>query len=233
MIDVEYLWIFLKNGVSFIPQTFYLAFISLVLGLTFGGLIAIARVYRVKVLAPVFTVIIAVLKAIPTNLIMLMASLIFTNCFNDFMAAIGSGLTVRDVDMLYIAAVALVLSSIASFSENIRSALMAVPQIQYDAGYSIGLTSTQNFFRIILPQAFLVMLPSLTGNLISLIKMTSLASLLGVVDVLNGCLKKASASYKFLEAYIAAALIYWVISLAIDLLGRLCENRIGRYRKLG
>jgi L-cystine transport system permease protein len=233
MIDVEYLWIFLKNGVSFIPQTFYLAFISLVLGLTFGGLIAIARVYRVKVLAPVFTVIIAVLKAIPTNLIMLMASLIFTNCFNDFMAAIGSGLTVRDVDMLYIAAVALVLSSIASFSENIRSALMAVPQIQYDAGYSIGLTSTQNFFRIILPQAFLVMLPSLTGNLISLIKMTSLASILGVMDVLNGCLKKASASYKFLEAYIAAALIYWVISLAIDLLGRLCENRIGRYRKLG
>jgi L-cystine transport system permease protein len=233
MIDVEYLWIFLKNGVSFIPQTFYLAFISLVLGLTFGGLIAIARVYRVKVLAPVFTVIIAVLKAIPTNLIMLMASLIFTNCFNDFMAAIGSGLTVRDVDMLYIAAVALVLSSIASFSENIRSALMAVPQIQYDAGYSIGLTSTQNFFRIILPQAFLVMLPSLTGNLISLIKMTSLASILGVMDVLNGCLKKASASYKFLEAYIAAALIYWAISLAFELLGRLCENRIGRYRKLG
>jgi L-cystine transport system permease protein len=233
MINVEYLWTFLKNGVGFIPRTFYLAFISLVLGLIFGGLIAIVRVYQVKVLAPVFTVIIAVLKAIPTNLIMLMASLIFTNCFNDFMAAIGSGLTVRDVDMLYIAAVALVLSSIASFSENIRSALMAVPQIQYDAGYSIGLSSTQNFFRIILPQAFLVMLPSLTGNLISLIKMTSLASLLGVVDVLNGCLKKASASYKFLEAYIAAALIYWAISLAFELLGRLCENRIGRYRKLG
>ena len=140
-------------------------------------------------------------------------------------------MSLRDFNMTYLAAFALILSAIASLSESIRGALMSVPKTQYDAGYSIGLTKTQNFIRIVLPQAFQVMLPSMMSNVTGLIKMTSLASTLGIMDVLNGCLQKSGTSYRFLEAYLAAAIIYWVISILLELIGRKLEKGLGKYRR--
>ena len=69
------------------------------------------------------------------------------------------------------------------------------------------------------------------SNVTGLIKMTSLASTLGIMDVLNGCLQKSGTSYRFLEAYLAAAIIYWVISILLELIGRTLEKGLGKYRR--
>ena len=124
------------------------------------------------------------------------------------------------------------ISSISALSESIRGALMSVADTQYEAGYSVGLSKRQTFFRIIAPQAFLVLLPSLTGDIITLIKMTSLASLVGVMDILNGSIKYANTSYCFLEAYLAAATIYWGISIILGAIGKTYEGNVGKYREL-
>ncbi len=230
-IDYEYFKLYLKYGISYLPNTLYMTLISLVFGVVLGSGIAIVRTYKVKVLNPIFTLLLATLKAVPTNLIMVMSSIIFTRNFINITKVLGINMKLREFNMLYLASFALVLTSVAMISESIRGALLSVPKVQYDAGYSIGLTKTQNFFRIILPQAFLVMLPSMMSNVISLIKMTSLASTLGVMDVLNGCLQKSGTSYRFLEAYLAAALIYWVISIILELIGKLLEKKLNVYRK--
>jgi L-cystine transport system permease protein len=137
---------------------------------------------------------------------------------------------VRDVDKLFIGVFALSISAIASISENIRSALSSVPIEQYEAGYSVGLTKYQTFVRIIVPQAVLTLLPSLVNTITGLIKMTSLAMLVGVTDILNGMLIRASITFGYLEAYFAASLVYWGMSVILEQVGKYLEKYVGRYK---
>lgn len=157
--------------------------------------------------------------------------LIFATKFNAFAEALGLGVRVNDINMLYIGVFAMSFTCTAQLSENIRGALISIPIAQYEAGYSVGLTYGQTFQRIIFPQLLLVLVPSLTGSIISIMKATSLVILIGVMDILNGALKYANAAYCFFEAYLAAALIYWIFSLLIQWSGGTLERHLGRYRK--
>jgi len=222
----------LKIGLSYVPSTLLLALATLLAGIIFGGGIAVVRVFKVKGFSQILAIFIAVMKAIPTNLIMIISNLLLTNYFDEIMENMHLNFHVKDINMIYLAGFALMISSISALSESIRGALMSVPEAQYEAGYSVGLTKRQTFFRIIAPQAFLVLLPSLTGDIITLIKMTSLASLVGVMDILNGSIKYANTSYCFLEAYLAAATIYWGLSIILGIIGKTYEGKVGKYREL-
>ena len=186
--------------------------------------------YRID---PVFTALIAVVKAIPVNLIILIAGLWFNDNFNGIARAFGLSVTVADVDKIYVAIWALSIAAIALLSESVRGALLSVDHGQYEAGYAVGLTGFQTFTRIIMPQAFLVLVPALIGNINSLIKLSALVILVGVQDVLNAGIKVASIYYCYLEAYVAAALIYWAISIICIQAGKLAEKELGRYRRSG
>ena len=222
----------LKIGLSYVPSTLLLALATLIAGAILGGAIAVVRVFKVRGFAQFFAFFIAIMKAIPTNLIMIISNLLLTNYFADIMKNLHLNIQIKDFNMIYLAGFALMVSSISALSESIRGALMSVPEAQYEAGYSVGLTKRQTFFRIIAPQAFLVLLPSLTGDIITLIKMTSLASLVGVMDILNGSIKYANTSYCFLEAYLAAATIYWGLSIILGIIGKTYEGKVGKYREL-
>lgn len=222
----------LTASISYVPTTLLMAVEALVIGFIVGGAIAIVRVFKVKVFSQIFGVLVAVMKAVPTNLIMIISNLLITGYFDIVMKKLNFNISIKVVDMLYVAVFALVIASISSLSESFRGALMSVDDSQYEAGYSVGLTKRQTFLRIVFPQAFLVMMPSLTGNVIALVKMTSLASIIGVMDVLNGSIKFASTSYSFLEAYMAAATIYWIISIVLEYIGNIIESNFGKHRKL-
>jgi L-cystine transport system permease protein len=75
-----------------------------------------------------------------------------------------------------------------------------------------------------------VAVPVLCNNLIGLIKASSIMYLITVKDILNGTLITASSNYLYLDAYIAAALVYWGLILMIELLSRILEKRMGRFR---
>jgi len=72
--------------------------------------------------------------------------------------------------------------------------------------------------------------PVLCNNLIGLVKASSIMYLITVRDILNGTLITASSNYRYLDAYIAAALVYWGLILIIELLSRILEKRMGRFR---
>lgn len=224
---VECFW----NAVVYIPTTLYIAFLVLLIGFFFGTVIAILRTYRVRVISFLLDLYVAVVKAIPINLIIVVSSLLFTTKFNTFAEALHLSIRVRDVNTLYVGVFALSFSSTVMLSENIRGALLSVSKGQYEAGCTVGLTNFQTFHRIIFPQLMLVLLPTLTGSVIGMIKATSLVILIGVVDILNGALKYANAAYCFFEAYLAAALVYWIFSLAIQFLGKTLEKKLGKYRR--
>lgn len=224
---VECFW----NAVRYIPITLYIAALVLFIGFIFGTLIALLRTYRVRGLSFLLDLYIIIFKAVPVNLIIVASGLIFAMKFNDAAEALGLGIRVNDINMLYVGVFALSFPCTTQLSENIRGALSSIPRGQYEAGYSVGLTSNQTFRRIVCPQLLLVLVPSLTGSVISIIKATSLVILIGVMDILNGALKYANAAYCFFEAYLAAAFIYWMFSLMIQWGGNTLERHLGRYRK--
>lgn len=221
----------LSYAVKFIPVTLLLTAVPLLFGILIGGIIAIVRVFRIKILSSVLDVVVTIFKGIPSTLIILISSLFFTNAFDNFAKSLNWSIRSKDINVIYIALFALSISATVSISETIRGALLSIDQNQYDAAYSIGLTKFQTFQRIILPQMFLVIIPTLSGNLIGLLKGSSIAFLIGVSEILNSSLRTANATYAFLEAYIAAAVIYWGLGILIEISGKFIEKKFSCYRR--
>lgn len=114
-------------------------------------------------------------------------------------------------------------------SETVRAAILSIPKGQWEAGSSVGLSYMQTFRHVILPQGFRVAIPPLSNTFISLVKETSLASLVLVTELFKEAQIVASRTYEFMLVYIEAALIYWVICFVLTLLQNRLEARFDRH----
>ena len=114
-------------------------------------------------------------------------------------------------------------------SEVIRAAIQSIPKGQWEAAHTIGMNYTQTLRRIILPQATRVSIPPLSNTFISLVKDTSLASLILVTEMFRRAQEIASANYEFLLLYTEAAIIYWLICFILSLIQDRIEQRLDRY----
>jgi L-cystine transport system permease protein len=114
-------------------------------------------------------------------------------------------------------------------SEVVRAAILAVPKGQWEAGYTIGMSNNQTLRRIVLPQAARVSVPPLSNTFISLVKDTSLASVILVTELFRQAQQIAAASSQFLVLYIEAAVVYWVICFALSAGQSAIEKRLDRY----
>jgi L-cystine transport system permease protein len=114
-------------------------------------------------------------------------------------------------------------------AEVIRAAILSVPKGQWEAGYTIGMSNGTTLRRIILPQAARVSVPSLSNTFISLVKDTSLASLILVTEMFRVAQEIAAFSGQFMLIYLEAALIYWLICLVLSSGQSRLEKRLDRY----
>ena len=118
------------------------------------------------------------------------------------------------------------LNSGAYVSEIMRSGVLSVDVGQMEAGRAIGLSYGTTMRKIVLPQAFKNSLPALGNELIALIKDTSVASFVAVVDLTQSFRLLASGTYEFIVPYLILALIYLVIVLLLTLIIKLIERRL-------
>ncbi|WP_026314585.1 amino acid ABC transporter permease [Heyndrickxia acidiproducens] len=114
-------------------------------------------------------------------------------------------------------------------SEIIRAAILSIPKGQWEAGYSIGMNYTQALRRIVLPQAVRVSVPPLSNTFISLVKDTSLASLILVTELFRKAQEIASTTYEFLLLYSEAALLYWIICFILSIIQQKLEAHFEKY----
>ena len=121
----------------------------------------------------------------------------------------------------------------AYLSETIRAALLSVPVGQIEAAASLGMTSMQSFTRVTLPQAAATALPNMGNTFISFLKDTSLAFAASVPEIMGQAKIAAARSSNFLEAYVAAALLYWGICMLLERLLALSERRLRRHERKG
>jgi L-cystine transport system permease protein len=223
--SIPFLFEALKAGAAAIPTTLLIAIVPLVIGAMLGLLVALARFFSVRVLSPVLRWIVTIIKGIPVVLILLVLYVAMAGFFDPFMQALGLGFTFRDMHKEIVAMIAFLIYATTALSEAFRGALASVGKGQFDAGYAAGFSRTQLLVRIVLPQALPVSLPMVSNITIALVKAVAIASVVSVMDVMTAAVVAASDSYRFLEAYVAAAIIYWIICVVIERVFSITERR--------
>lgn len=140
-----------------------------------------------------------------------------------FYALPSAGIT---IDAFPAAVIGFTLNIGAYSSEVVRAALLSIPKQQWEAAYSISMTWWQALHRIIVPQAARVAVPPLSNTFISLVKDTSLASVITVPEMFLAAQRIAAVTYQPLILYSEAALIYLIFSSVLSTLQNVLENRL-------
>ena len=193
--------------------------VTLVGSLPLGIVVALARMSKFSPLSLVAQFYISILRGTPLML-QLMAFM--------FAPYYLFGISM-DTDWKYGAcAVGFILNYSAYFAEIYRSGLQSIPKGQYEAALVLGYSRSQTFFKIVLPQVIKRIMPAMGNEIITLVKDTSLAFVLGIAEMFSVA-KAISASEVSMIPYALAALIYWVFCLLIEFIIGCAEKKMAYY----
>jgi cystine transport system permease protein len=195
-----------------------LAIVSFIIGLVLAVLTALARLSSIKIFQIIARVYVSIIRGTP---LLVQLFIIFYGLPN-----LSDNLT---IDPVPAAIIGFSLNVGAYASEIVRASISSIPKGQWEAGYSIGMTYTQNLKRVILPQAARVSLPPLSNTFISLVKDTSLAALILVTEMFRKAQEIASTNYEFLLLYSEVALLYWLICFPLSIVQQRLEDRFSRH----
>ncbi|MCG9079110.1 amino acid ABC transporter permease [Laribacter hongkongensis] len=194
-------------------HTLLFAISSMALGLLLGFAIALVRLTRLPVLAPLAALYVSAMRGTP----------LLVQIFVIYYGLPGVGI---EFDPVTAGILALTMNAAAYLSESMRGAIAGVSTGQWQAGSSLGFSWWQSMRFIIAPQALRLAVPSLSNTLISLIKDTSLVSVITVSELMLATKEIIAQTYQPLPLYLAAAGIYWLMSLAFEQVQKRVENRL-------
>lgn len=217
----SYVFEFLPHLIEALPLTLWILLITVLLGSFFGSLLAWAQLSQEKTLVRLAKGYIFLLRCTPPIVLLFMVFYGLPEFLNWWL-----GLNVHGWSRTIFVLLAMTLLYAASISEVFKSAYLAVPRGQLEAGLSIGLTKVQTLWRIILPQALRFALPNISNAILNLLKDTALAYTIGLADVMgagNLLIGRNLGNYS-LETYTAVALIYWGLALALAIVSQGIEK---------
>lgn len=143
-------------------------------------------------------------------------------------AGIVGALEVRDISLLWRAVLALTVAYSSFLAEIFRAGIQAVPTGQVEAAKALGLSRFQRFRLIVWPQAFRTILPPYGNDFVSMVKDSSLVSVLGVADITQLAKVYAAGSFRFFETYSIVAYIYLLLTVGLSIALRALERRMRR-----
>lgn len=197
--------------------TLAIFFLTLVLSLPLGMLVAKGRMSRRRLLRAPLSFYIYIMRATP-----LMLQIMFIYFL------LPQVLPFR-VDRFWAVILAFVINYAAYFAEIFRSGIQAIPVGQTEAAKTLGYSNAQTFFRILLPQVVKHVLLPVTNEVITLVKDTALASTVAVVDLMTVAKKQVSSSSS-IEPYLVAIVFYLLLNGVAEQLCKLAERKLNYYR---
>jgi len=204
---------FTKILIPGIKVTIPLTLLSFAVSLILGLLLAIVQVANIKVLKQIAFIYIWIFRGTP----------LIVQLFIIFFGLPSLGIM---IDAFPAAVLAFGLNLGAYNAEVFRSAINAIPEGQFEASYMIGLNYPQTMVKVILPQSFPIAFPSLFNNLISLLKDTSLASSITVIELFTSAQQIAARTYEPFALYLEAAFIYLIFSTLLTMLQSYLEKKM-------
>lgn len=229
IIDISFAVSQIPEVLKGVPATLTITLVAMVLGLLFGLLIALCRIYRVPLLNRFSILYISFIRGTPLIVQLYVFYYGVPVLFDYLNAHFDYNLNADNIHPLIYALIAFTINTSAYQAEIMRGSINAVHAGQMEAAYSVGMTTTQGMYRIILPQAFKVALPDLGNTFINLLKGTSLAFAVKVMEILAISRTIANDGYRFLEMYLVAALLYWLLSWMFEMIFSIIERRTSNY----
>lgn len=188
---------------------------SFILGSLLGMLIALARISPFKALRWLAFSYVSVFRGTP---LLIQILLIYFGLPN-------YGIT---MDPIPAALLALTLFSAAYLSENFRAGINALDKGQWEAAWALGLSYRKTMTRIILPQGLRIALPPVGSRLIALMKDTSLASTITVVELTRVADQMGATTFRYMDMFIIVGTIYWIINQVLTILQTWLEEKLSR-----
>lgn len=210
---------------SKLPVTLYIFTVTAVISLVLGVLMAFVELKRVPVLKQIFNIYSSFVRSTPG----IVHIFIVYYGLPVFLAPFG--ISPSAIDRLTSSIVALVFYTVAFISAVIKPSIKAMPQSQFDAAASVGMTRWQSLRRIIIPQLVPMTLPSLTNAMVDLLMDTSLLFTIGLTDLMGqaNILVSNTLGINQVEIFVTVALIYWALSSMITAVMRFFEKRLAHY----
>lgn len=193
--------------------------VTLVGALPLGVLVALGRMSKFKPLSLLVQFYISVMRGTPLMLQLMMWM------FGPYFIF---GISMPTEWKFVACAIGFILNYAAYFGEIYRSGIQSIPRGQYEAAQVLGYSNTQTFTKIVLPQVFKRILPAMGNEVITLVKDTSLAFVLGVMEMFSQA-KAVAASEASMFPYVIAAVIYWVFNFAIVTVLNRLEKKMSYY----
>ena len=204
----------LLSGIGTLLEIF---FITLVLALPLGLIVALARNSKCKILSWIMKNYILLIRGTPMILQIIIVYFcpyyLFNVTYDRFLAII----------------IAFTINYAAYFAEIFRSGIMAIPNGQREAAYTLGFNKIQTFFIIVLPQVIKNVLPAMSNEVISLLKTTSLAQTIGIAEMFSLAQKQASYNFSIVPLCIAG-LYYLILIFIVSMIFNYYEKKLSYYR---
>lgn len=213
--DLEMLRKFALQGFIFSVQ---LTVVATVGGIVFGTLLALMRLSGQKILMWPAAAYVNVMRSIPLVMVILWFYLLMPFLIGK---PIGAELS---------AVITFIVFEAAYFSEIMRAGIQSIPRGQVFAGQALGMSYGQNMRLVVLPQAFRNMLPVLFTQTIILFQDTSLVYAIGAYDLLKGFTTAGKLYGRPEEAYLLAAVVYFVICYGLSVLVKRLQAKIAILR---
>ncbi|MFV8314447.1 amino acid ABC transporter permease [Aerococcus urinaeequi] len=214
--DFAYMMEILPDLLGYLPITLYLTLASMAIAVIIGGLFSVVLVNKVPVLTQIIQVIMSFFRGTPPIVQLLLIYFGLPQIL-----PIATGMSAETASILTFS-----LNTAAYLAEVFRAALVSVDEGQVEAAMTVGLTYGQTLRGIVLPQAVRNAIPGTGNTFVGLLKNSSLAFTIGVVELLAQGKLFASNSLKFFEAYFAVALIYWALTILYSLLQNWYEKHL-------
>lgn len=194
--------------------------VTLVFSLPLGLVVAFGRMSKNKVLQAIVKVYISIMRGTP---LMLQLMVVYFGPYYLFRIKVGTSYR------LWAAFIGFVINYAAYFAEIYRSGIQSMPVGQYEAARILGYSRFQTFFKIILPQVIKRILPSITNEVITLVKDTSLAFTLSVAEMFS-IAKALAASQTNMIPFVAAGLFYYIFNLIVAVGMEWAEKKLEYYQ---
>ena len=194
--------------------------VTLIFSLPLGLLVAFGRMSKNGIIRNLVKVYISIMRGTP---LMLQLMVVYFGPYYLFGIKVGSSYR------LWATFIGFTVNYAAYFAEIYRSGIQSMPAGQYEAAYILGYSRIQTFFRITLPQVIKRILPSITNEVITLVKDTSLAFTLSVVEMFSVA-KALAASQTSMIPFVAAGLFYYIFNLIVAGGMEWLEKKLDYYR---
>ena len=204
--------------------------VTLVFALPLGLLLGLGSMSKFKPLKWFIKGLVWVIRGTPLMLQILLVSFLPKYVFQVPTKQLASALGVTMTTMMFIfVAIAFVINYACYFSEIYRGGIESISKGQYEAGQVLGMTRSQIFFKVVLMQVVKRIIPPMSNEIITLVKDTSLAQVLGVIDLLVAA-KHAVNDLVVLTPFLYAAIFYLIFNGLLTLLFGWMEKKLSYYK---